>query len=111
MIGNSFGSKGERVICFLHTSNWQLGMTRHFLLGGVQEKYNQARFDAMRTMGRIAKEDRCQFMVVCGDAFESNQVNKTRGSLKFTMEDPAVPTCRDCVSSTVRNMTHFIYAR
>jgi DNA repair exonuclease SbcCD nuclease subunit len=64
------------VIRFLHTSDWQLGMTRHFLSEGAQERYNQARFDAIRTMGRIAKEEECQFMLVCGDAFESNQVDR-----------------------------------
>ncbi len=61
---------------FLHTSDWQLGMTRHFLSEGAQERYSQARFDAIRTMGRIAKEEKCQFMLVCGDAFESNQVDR-----------------------------------
>ncbi len=61
---------------FLHTSDWQLGMTRHFLSEGAQERFSQARFDAIRTMGRIAKEQRCGFMLVCGDAFESNQVDR-----------------------------------
>lgn len=61
---------------FLHTSDWQLGMTRHFLSEGAQERYSQARFDAIRTMGRVAKEENCQFMLVCGDAFESNQVDR-----------------------------------
>jgi DNA repair exonuclease SbcCD nuclease subunit len=51
-------------------------MTRHFLSEGAQERYNQARFDAIRTMGRIAKDEKCQFMLVCGDAFESNQVDR-----------------------------------
>jgi hypothetical protein len=55
------------MICFLHTSDWQLGMTRHFLSEGAQERYSQARFDAIRAMGRIAKEENCQFMLVCGD--------------------------------------------
>jgi len=64
------------VIRFLHTSDWQLGMTRHFLSEGAQERYSQARFDAIRTMGRIAKDEKCQFMLVCGDAFESNQVDR-----------------------------------
>ena len=64
------------MICFLHTGDWQLGMTRHFLLEGAQERYSQARVDAIRTMGRIAKEESCQFMLVCGDAFESNQVDR-----------------------------------
>ncbi len=61
---------------FLHTSDWQLGMTRHFLSEGAQERFSQARFDAIRNLGRIAKEERCQFMLVCGDAFESNQVDR-----------------------------------
>lgn len=61
---------------FLHTSDWQLGMTRHFLSEGAQERYSQARFDAIRTMGRITKEENCQFMLVSGDAFESNQVDR-----------------------------------
>jgi len=51
-------------------------MTRHFLSEGAQERYGQARFDAIRTMGRITKEEKCQFMLVCGDAFESNQVDR-----------------------------------
>ncbi|MCK5240827.1 metallophosphoesterase [bacterium] len=64
------------MIRFLHTSDWQLGMTRRFLSEEAQARYTQARFDAIRTMGRIAKEKQCQFMVVCGDSFESNQVDR-----------------------------------
>ena len=51
-------------------------MTRRFLSEEAQARYTQARFDAIRTMGRIAKEKQCQFMLVCGDAFESNQVDR-----------------------------------
>lgn len=64
------------MIRFLHTSDWQLGMTRHFLSEGAQERFSQARFDAIRTMARIAKEEGCQFILVCGDTFESNQVDR-----------------------------------
>ena len=62
------------MVRFLHTSDWQLGMTRHFFSEGAQERYNQARFDVIRTLGRIAEAEKCQFVAVCGDAFESNQV-------------------------------------
>lgn len=61
---------------FLHTADWQLGMTRHFFSEGVQERYSQARFDAIRRLGQIAKEEECEFVLVCGDAFESNQVDR-----------------------------------
>ena len=77
---------------FLHTSDWQLGMTRHFLSEGAQERYTQARFDAIRTMGRVAKAEKCQFMLVCGDAFESNQVDrKTVARALEALRDVAVP--------------------
>ncbi|MCJ7515801.1 MAG: DNA repair exonuclease [Dehalococcoidia bacterium] len=64
------------MVRFLHTSDWQLGMTRYMLSEGAQERFNQARFDAIRTLGKIAAESNCQFVVVCGDAFESNQVDR-----------------------------------
>jgi len=64
------------MVRFLHTSDWQLGMTRHFFSEGAQERYNQARFDVIRALGRIAEAEKCQFMAVCGDAFESNQVER-----------------------------------
>jgi DNA repair exonuclease SbcCD nuclease subunit len=77
---------------FLHTSDWQLGMTRHFLSEGAQERYSQARFDAIRTMGRVAKDEGCQFMLVCGDAFESNQVDrKTVARTMAAFKDVPVP--------------------
>lgn len=61
---------------FLHTGDWQLGMTRHFFSEGVQERFAQSRFDAIRELGRIAKAEECKFMVVCGDVFESNLVDR-----------------------------------
>ncbi|MBI5741026.1 MAG: metallophosphoesterase [Nitrospirae bacterium] len=64
------------MIRFLHTSDWQLGMTRRFLSEEAQARYTQARFDAIRTMGRIAEEKQCQFILACGDSFESNQVDR-----------------------------------
>jgi DNA repair exonuclease SbcCD nuclease subunit len=77
---------------FLHTSDWQLGMTRRFLSEEAQARYTQARFDAIRTMGRIAKEKQCQFMLVCGDSFESNQVDrKTVARAIEALKEVSVP--------------------
>jgi len=67
-------------------------MTRHFLAEGALERYGQSRFDAIRTMGRIAKDEKCQFMLVCGDAFESNQVDrKTVARALEALKDVPVP--------------------
>ena len=64
------------MVRFLHTGDWHLGMTRSFLSEGVQERFSQSRFDSVRELGRIAKQEDCQFMVVCGDVFDSNLVDK-----------------------------------
>jgi DNA repair exonuclease SbcCD nuclease subunit len=67
-------------------------MTRHFLSEGAQERFNQARFDAIRTLGRIAAEEHCRFVLVCGDAFESNQVDrKTVARALEALKDIPVP--------------------
>jgi len=73
-----FRDRGKRIMTFrfLHTGDWQLGMTRHFFSEGVQERFAQSRFDAIRELGRIAKEEDCRFMVACGDVFESNLVDR-----------------------------------
>ena len=77
---------------FLHTGDWQLGMTRHFFSEGVQERFAQSRFDAIRELGRIAKEEDCRFMVVCGDVFESNLVDRKTGSgSRWALNVVAVP--------------------
>jgi len=68
--------RNKHMTRFLHTGDWQLGMTRHFFSEGVQERFAQSRFDAIRKLGRIAEEEDCQFMVVCGDVFESNLVDR-----------------------------------
>lgn len=59
---------------FLHTSDWQLGMTRHFLEGEAQARYSAARIDAIRSIGDVARREACEFVVVAGDVFESNMV-------------------------------------
>jgi DNA repair exonuclease SbcCD nuclease subunit len=60
---------------FIHTADWQLGMTRHFLSEEAQARFSQARIDAIHTVGRIAGESRAAFVVVSGDVFETNQVD------------------------------------
>ncbi len=63
------------MIKFVHTADWQLGMTRYFLNGEAQARFDGARIDAVRTIGKVAADEGCDFVVVCGDVFESNQVN------------------------------------
>jgi DNA repair exonuclease SbcCD nuclease subunit len=60
---------------FLHTADWQLGMTRHFLNGEAQPRYSAARRDAVTSLGALAVETGAEFVVVAGDVFEHNQLH------------------------------------
>jgi DNA repair exonuclease SbcCD nuclease subunit len=64
------------VIRFLHSSDWQLGMTRHYLGDEAQAAFSQARFDAIVEMATLAENEGCEFVVVAGDVFETNQVDR-----------------------------------
>ena len=59
---------------FVHTADWQLGMTRYFLNGEAQPRYSAARRDAVAGLGALAAESGAEFVVVAGDVFEHNQL-------------------------------------
>jgi len=69
---------------FLHTSDWQLGMTRAFLTPEASARFSQARIDAIAALGRLAAEHDAKFIVVAGDVFESSQI--ARETLVRTLE-------------------------
>ena len=64
------------MVSFIHTSDWQLGMTRHFLTDEAQARYSAARLDAVNAIGALANDKKCDFVLVCGDVFESNHVDR-----------------------------------
>jgi len=59
---------------FVHTADWQLGMTRHFLEGEAQPRYSAARRDAVAGLAGLAAGSGAEFVVVAGDVFEHNQL-------------------------------------
>lgn len=65
------------MVRFLHTADWQLGMTRHFLDAEAQGRFAQARIDVIQRMAGLATEHGCAFVVVAGDVFETNQPDRT----------------------------------
>src|SRR6056297_155185 len=69
---------------FLHTSDWQLAMTRAFLTSEASPRFSQARIDAIAVLGRLAAEHEAKFIVVAGDVFESSQIS--RETLVRTLE-------------------------
>ncbi|GAB16925.1 hypothetical protein GOEFS_017_00410 [Gordonia effusa NBRC 100432] len=65
----------ERRVSFLHTADWQLGMTRKYLSADAQHAYTAARLDAVGRIGDLAASSGAQFVVVCGDVFEDHRVS------------------------------------
>ena len=51
-------------------------MARHYLGPDAQARFSAARLDAIELMARLAVNEQCEFVVVCGDVFESNQVQR-----------------------------------
>ncbi|MGX1767062.1 metallophosphoesterase family protein [Dietzia sp. NPDC055340] len=62
---------------FLHSADWQLGMTRRFLGDESQAVYTADRLAAVESLGDLATEHGAQFIVVAGDAFEDNAVPRS----------------------------------
>lgn len=68
-------SHGPRVR-FVHSADWQLGMTRHFLGADAQAQFDLARTDVIVRIGEVARAHGAAFVVVGGDVFETNQVER-----------------------------------
>ena len=66
----------NHMVRFIHTSDWQLGMTRRFLSPEAQSRFTDARIQAIRTIGELARARDAGFVVVAGDVFESNMVER-----------------------------------
>lgn len=62
---------------FVATADWQLGMTAHYLDDDARPRFQQARLDAVRRIGEVADARGAEFVVVCGDVFESNQLDRS----------------------------------
>jgi DNA repair exonuclease SbcCD nuclease subunit len=76
---------------FLHTADWQLGMRRHFLNDDSLPRFMQARIDVIRTIAELAANEQCAFVVVSGDVWESNQLD--RRTIGLTRDALAAVPC------------------
>ncbi len=59
---------------FIHTSDWQLGMVRDYLLAEAQARFSGDRIDTIHDIGQLAHSLGADFVVVAGDIFETNYV-------------------------------------
>ncbi|GAA2519352.1 metallophosphoesterase family protein [Rarobacter incanus] len=68
---------------FIATADWQLGMTARYLSDEARPRYHQARLDAVRRIGELARDRDAAFVVVGGDVFEHNQLDRAIVSRAF----------------------------
>ncbi|MFB3786650.1 MAG: exonuclease SbcCD subunit D [bacterium] len=59
----------------LHTADWQMGMKASHT-GEASEKVRAARLETAATLSAIAREHRVDFVLVAGDVFEDNGVDR-----------------------------------
>lgn len=61
---------------FIHTSDWQIGM-KAVHVGAAGDAVRGARLQALSQVLRLAKEQQAQFMLVAGDVFENNNIDRS----------------------------------
>lgn len=77
---------------FVASADWQLGMTANFLPYEARVRFHEARLDAVRRIGDVAAQHGAGFVVVAGDVFESNHLDRAvLGRSLDAMADIAVP--------------------
>lgn len=64
------------MVRFIHTADWQLGYHRAYLDDDAQARFTQARIDVIGTIGDVATAEGAELVVVAGDVFESNQMDR-----------------------------------
>lgn len=63
------------MIRFIHTADWQIGMKAAHV-GSVGQRVRAERLDAARRVVEAATDHRADFIVVAGDTFEDNAVDR-----------------------------------
>lgn len=94
----SRNSSHAESVRFIHSSDWQLGMYRHFLAEGggnkaeAQARFSAARLRAVAALGELAEEVDAEFIVVAGDVFDYNSLTRqTEGRIWEVLKALPVP--------------------
>jgi len=64
------------MVTLICSADWQLGMRRRFFGPDAQSRYSQARLDAIERIGQLAGEVAADAVLVGGDVFDANQVER-----------------------------------
>ncbi len=61
---------------FLHTADWQLGLKLNYLPGEAGARARAQRFETVRRIAAVAREQGVECVVVAGDVFDDNAVGE-----------------------------------
>lgn len=64
------------MVRFVHSADWQLGRAPYYLSVEARARFRAARIEVISSIAQLAQRERCDFVVVCGDVFESNNISR-----------------------------------
>ena len=64
------------MVRFVHSADWQLGRAPYFLSEEARARFSAARVEVIGAIAKLAVQEGCDFVVVCGDVFESNHIDR-----------------------------------
>jgi len=64
------------MVKFVHSADWQLGRAPYFLSEEARARFRAARVEVVGAIAELAVQQECDFVVVCGDVFESNNISR-----------------------------------
>lgn len=81
-------------VTLIHTADWQLGMRRNVFSPETQGRFAQDRLDAIHTLMEFAHAQQADLVVVAGDVFDDNLVDRQTvlRALAVLARAPKIPT-------------------
>ena len=64
------------MVRFVHSADWQLGRAPYYLSEEARARFRAARVEVVGAIAELAVQQHCDFVVVCGDVFESNNISR-----------------------------------
>ena len=92
-------------ISFIHTADWQIAKLFSNIEGDIAAFLRTARFEAIKTIARLANQHKVDAVLVAGDVFDANEVSDTtirktlntmqgfKGSWRL-LPEIMIPACR-----------------
>jgi DNA repair exonuclease SbcCD nuclease subunit len=68
--------RGELLVRFIHTADWQLGLKLRYLQPERAAQLRLIRFQTVRAIAELAKARRCDFVLVAGDVLDDNGLGR-----------------------------------